>query len=50
MKHVKGLSVQKPAQAAETAWVELKNIIGGLPLNQTQRRWVFSQVDQFLQK
>ncbi|MBI4558357.1 MAG: hypothetical protein HY706_12315 [Candidatus Hydrogenedentes bacterium] len=55
MKHLKVLSNQKPAQAAETAWVQLKDIIcvgnlcpGGLNLR--QGKWLATQVDQWLQK
>jgi len=49
MKHVKVLSNEMPVQAQETAWVELKNIVGGLPLTSQRAGWLVAQVDQKLQ-
>ncbi len=50
MKHVMVLSSEKPACAEQTAWVEFKNVFGGLPLTNTQATWLATQVDQWLQK
>lgn len=49
MKHVKVLSNETPVQAQQTAWVELKNIVGGLPLTTPRANWLVAQVDQKLQ-
>lgn len=49
MKHVNALS--KPVKAEEeTAWVEFRNVFGKAPLDQTEARWVYAQVDHFLTK
>jgi hypothetical protein len=61
MKHVKVLSTEKPVQAQEVAWVQLKDIIGtnkaGNPalnpqgnMSIAQTRWLAAQIDMWLQK
>jgi hypothetical protein len=54
MKHVKVLSSSKPANAEQTAWVELKNLVsvftGLRPLSARQSEWVATQWDDFFQK
>jgi hypothetical protein len=50
MKHVKVLSTEKPVVAEEAAWVELKNIIGGMALTGGQIDWVLEQIDDALTK
>jgi hypothetical protein len=49
MKHMKVLTNEKPAQADEVAWVELKNIWGPLKLRPEQARWLLSAIDNWLQ-
>jgi len=49
MKHVKALSNEKPVKGEEVAWVQLKNIIGTLPLTGNQALWVNAQIDMKLQ-
>ena len=50
MKHMKVLSNEKPAVAEDqVAFVQLKNVIGTLPLTGTQAVWVLSQIDQKFQ-
>ena len=61
MKHVKVLTVEKPARAEEVAWIQLKDILGtnkfGNPninplgnMSQQQARWLITQFDNWLQK
>lgn len=50
MKHVMVLSNTKPACAEQTAWVEVKNIFGGLALTPQRSQWLGSQIDDYLQK
>lgn len=65
MKHVKTLSNTKPAKAEETAWVQLKDLIGGAytapaagqfigaggsNLQPAQTAWLATQWDNLLQK
>lgn len=53
MKHVKVLSNSMPAPAEETAWVDLRNILGkgpGSVLTGEQSFWLNAQVDHWLQK
>ena len=47
MKHTK--TVSRPAQAAQVAWVELKNIFGPLPLTTPRAGWLVSLIDHWLQ-
>jgi len=51
MKHVKVLTIEKPAVAEETAWVSLKNILlPGAFLNTSQSNWVLAQLNNWLSK
>lgn len=59
MKHVKVLSTEKPAQADEVAWIQLKDIIGGNQppgkafggnLIPGQAGWMMARFDQWMQK
>jgi hypothetical protein len=61
MKHVKVLTVEKPARAQQVAWVQLKDVLGtnkaGNPainplgnMSQQQARWLINQFDNWLQK
>lgn len=48
MKHVKVLSNEMPVQAQQTAWVELKNIVGvgpGSALTAQQAGWLAGQIN-----
>lgn len=50
MKHVKVLSITKPASAEQTAWLEFKNVFRRLDLSGIQQLWLGSQIDDYLQK
>lgn len=62
MKHLTVLSAQKPLQAQEVAWIQLKDLIGTniqkppaaiLPtgnMSQEQVSWLATQWDNMLQK
>lgn len=65
MKHVQVLSSQKPAKAEETAWIQLKDIIGNnytapalggfvgpvaSNMSGEQSGWLAAQFDNWLQK
>jgi len=49
MKHVKALSIAKPAEANGVAWIEIKNIFGPVKLQPVQLQWLINLVDSFLQ-
>ncbi|MGI6458892.1 MAG: hypothetical protein ACOX5J_02155 [Candidatus Hydrogenedentales bacterium] len=56
MKHI--TKVSKPAKAAQTAWVDLKNVFGfdlgfidlSSPLSSGQAQWILGEINNALTK